>query len=41
VTVLFALAFVFPLYWMVTGALKDPAELVRPTPTLRGVVAAI
>jgi multiple sugar transport system permease protein len=34
VTVLFVLAFVFPIYWMVTGALKAPAELVQPTPTL-------
>jgi multiple sugar transport system permease protein len=32
-TVLFCLAFLFPLYWMVTGALKAPAELARPTPT--------
>lgn len=32
-TVLFSLAFLFPLYWMVTGALKAPAELAQPTPT--------
>jgi len=32
--VLFALVFVFPLYWMVTGALKSPAELVSHSPTL-------
>ena len=32
--VLFALVFVFPLYWMVTGALKSPAELVSHDPTL-------
>ncbi len=25
VTILFALVFLFPLYWMVTGAVKDPA----------------
>jgi multiple sugar transport system permease protein len=34
VTVLFLLAFGFPLYWMVTGAVKTPAELGQPTPTL-------
>jgi multiple sugar transport system permease protein len=33
VTVLFALVFFFPIYWMVTGALKAPAELARPNPT--------
>jgi multiple sugar transport system permease protein len=33
-TLLFVLAFLFPVYWMVTGALKAPAELVQPTPTL-------
>jgi multiple sugar transport system permease protein len=31
---LFALIFVFPLYWMVTGAMKTPAELAEPVPTL-------
>lgn len=30
----FTLAFVFPLYWMTTGALKSSAELARPHPTL-------
>lgn len=34
VTIAFTLAFLFPVYWMVTGALKSPAELVQPTPTL-------
>lgn len=34
VAVLFAIAFVFPLYWMVTGALKSTPELVRTPPTL-------
>jgi multiple sugar transport system permease protein len=29
-----ALVFLFPLYWMVSSALKTPAELVRPDPTL-------
>jgi multiple sugar transport system permease protein len=29
-----AVVFLFPLYWMVTSALKTPAELVRPDPTL-------
>jgi multiple sugar transport system permease protein len=29
-----ALIFLFPLYWMVSSALKTPAELVRPDPTL-------
>jgi len=32
--VLFSLAFIFPLYWMVIGAFKDSAELSQPTPTL-------
>lgn len=31
--VLFGLAFLFPLYWMITGALKHPTELALPTPT--------
>lgn len=34
VTVTFVLVFFFPLYWMVTGALKEPAELALRTPTL-------
>ncbi|GAA2205985.1 carbohydrate ABC transporter permease [Nonomuraea monospora] len=34
VLVLFTLAFVFPLYWMVTGALKTPDELAQMPPTL-------
>ncbi|WDM13342.1 carbohydrate ABC transporter permease [Streptomyces lavenduligriseus] len=33
VTVLFALAFLFPVYWMVTGALKSPDEVARTPPT--------
>jgi multiple sugar transport system permease protein len=33
VTVLFLLVFFFPLYWMVTGALKAPTELALSTPT--------
>jgi multiple sugar transport system permease protein len=33
VTVLFALVFIFPIYWMVTGALKTPAEFALSTPT--------
>lgn len=33
VTVLFVVAFVLPLYWMVAGALKTPAELAQATPT--------
>jgi len=31
--VLFLLTFFFPLYWMVSGALKAPAELALSTPT--------
>jgi multiple sugar transport system permease protein len=34
VTILFALAFLFPLYWMVTGALKSPVEFAQATPTV-------
>ncbi|NRQ38406.1 carbohydrate ABC transporter permease [Nonomuraea sp. NN258] len=34
VIVLFTLAFVFPLYWMVTGAMKTPDELAQMPPTL-------
>ncbi|MCX4782080.1 carbohydrate ABC transporter permease [Streptomyces sp. NBC_01264] len=30
----FTLAFVFPLYWMTTGALKTSAELAEPRPTV-------
>jgi multiple sugar transport system permease protein len=31
--VIFTLVFVFPLYWMVTGAMKSSSELVRLPPT--------
>jgi multiple sugar transport system permease protein len=31
--VVFLLVFLFPLYWMITGAVKAPAELALPTPT--------
>ena len=31
---LFALAFLFPVYWMVTGALKSPSEVAETPPTL-------
>ncbi|MBV2355357.1 carbohydrate ABC transporter permease [Streptomyces sp. J2-1] len=31
---LFALAFLFPVYWMVTGAMKSPDEVARTPPTL-------
>jgi len=34
VLVLFALAFLFPVYWMVTGATKSPDEVARTPPTL-------
>ncbi|CUW32486.1 MULTISPECIES: carbohydrate ABC transporter permease [Streptomyces] len=34
VVVLFALAFLFPVYWMMTGALKSPDEVARTPPTL-------
>ncbi|MFF4799472.1 carbohydrate ABC transporter permease [Streptomyces sp. NPDC001351] len=34
VLVLFALAFLFPVYWMVTGAMKSPDEVARTPPTL-------
>ncbi|WP_432841279.1 carbohydrate ABC transporter permease [Dactylosporangium sp. CA-092794] len=30
----FVVIFFFPLYWMVTGAVKTPVELAQPTPTL-------
>ena len=33
-TILFILAFVFPLYWMFASALKSPAEFAQPDPTL-------
>ena len=29
----FLLVFFFPLYWMITGAVKHPVELAQPTPT--------
>ncbi|MGM9463037.1 carbohydrate ABC transporter permease [Streptomyces murinus] len=34
VVALFALAFLFPVYWMVTGAMKSPDEVARTPPTL-------
>ncbi|MFF0965348.1 carbohydrate ABC transporter permease [Streptomyces sp. NPDC003703] len=34
VVLLFALAFLFPVYWMITGALKSPDEVARTPPTL-------
>ncbi|MCS0599896.1 carbohydrate ABC transporter permease [Streptomyces sp. LP11] len=34
VVLLFTLAFLFPVYWMVTGALKSPDEVARTPPTL-------
>jgi multiple sugar transport system permease protein len=34
VVLIFALAFLFPVYWMVTGALKSPDEVTRTPPTL-------
>lgn len=34
VVLVFAVAFLFPVYWMATGALKSPDELVRTPPTL-------
>ncbi|WP_432028598.1 carbohydrate ABC transporter permease [Streptomyces sp. 1222.5] len=34
VVLLFALAFLFPVYWMVTAALKSPDEVARTPPTL-------
>jgi multiple sugar transport system permease protein len=34
VVVLFALAFLFPVYWMVTGAVKSPDEIARTPPTI-------
>lgn len=32
--VVFALIFLFPVYWMLTGAMKTPTELAEPVPTL-------
>jgi multiple sugar transport system permease protein len=32
--VLFALVFLFPLYWMVTGGLKSPQEIIQTPPTV-------
>ncbi|OIJ85548.1 ABC transporter permease [Streptomyces sp. MUSC 14] len=34
VVVLFVLAFLFPVYWMVTGAMKSPDEVARTPPAL-------
>jgi multiple sugar transport system permease protein len=34
VVVLFALAFLFPVYWMVTGAMKSPDEVAQTPPSL-------
>jgi multiple sugar transport system permease protein len=34
VMVIFVLAFIFPLYWAITGAMKDPNELARTPPTV-------
>ncbi|MEG8278987.1 carbohydrate ABC transporter permease [Streptomyces sp. AHA2] len=34
VVLLFALAFLFPVYWMVTGAMKSADEVARTPPTL-------
>ncbi|MEU1042790.1 carbohydrate ABC transporter permease [Streptomyces sp. NPDC005551] len=34
VVLLFAVAFLFPVYWMVSGAMKSPDEVVRTPPTL-------
>jgi multiple sugar transport system permease protein len=34
VTLVFIIVFFFPLYWMLSGALKSPVELAQPTPTL-------
>ncbi|MFG2549812.1 carbohydrate ABC transporter permease [Streptomyces sp. NPDC048581] len=34
VVLLFALAFLFPVYWMVTGAMKSPDEVARTPPTV-------
>lgn len=34
VLVLFAIAFLFPVYWMMTGAMKSPDEVAKTPPTL-------
>ncbi|AEM84961.1 carbohydrate ABC transporter permease [Streptomyces violaceusniger] len=34
VVVLFAIAFLFPVYWMVTGAMKSPDEVTQTPPSL-------
>ncbi|MGI5459589.1 carbohydrate ABC transporter permease [Streptomyces sp. CA-249302] len=34
VVLIFALAFLFPVYWMVTGATKSPDEIAETPPTL-------
>jgi multiple sugar transport system permease protein len=34
VVVLFVVLFLMPIYWMVAGALKTPAELAQATPTI-------
>ncbi|SMD23303.1 carbohydrate ABC transporter permease [Kibdelosporangium aridum] len=34
VMLLFLLAFIFPMYWAITGAMKDPTELARTPPTV-------
>ncbi|GGQ84999.1 sugar ABC transporter permease [Streptomyces althioticus] len=34
IVLLFTLAFLFPVYWMVTGAMKSPDEVARTPPTL-------
>ncbi|MYV46541.1 carbohydrate ABC transporter permease [Streptomyces sp. SID2888] len=34
IVLLFALAFLFPVYWMVTGAMKSPDEVAGTPPTL-------
>src|SRR2546429_2672075 len=34
VTIVMLVVFVFPFYWMVTGALKSPVELAQPRPGL-------
>jgi multiple sugar transport system permease protein len=32
--IVFALVFFFPLYWMITSAVKDPQEVIQPNPTI-------
>lgn len=34
IVLLFALAFLFPVYWMVTGAMKSPDEVAQTPPTI-------